>query len=81
MKNTLINMILVLGGISTVAAAGVGYVYKITEAPIAAAVEADKKAALGEVLPAFDAIITSALPLVSLASINWSIRRSVASSS
>ena len=47
-------MILVLAGISTVAAAGVGYVYKITEAPIAAAVEADKKAALGEVLPAFD---------------------------
>ncbi len=56
MKNTLINMILVLGGISTVAAAGVGYVYKITEAPIAAAVEANKTAALAGVLPAFEAI-------------------------
>lgn len=54
MKNTLINMILVLGGISLVASAGVGYVYKITEELIALAVEANKKAALGEVLPAFD---------------------------
>ena len=54
MKNTLLNMILVLGGISLVASAGVGYVYKITEAPIAAAVEANKTAALGEVLPAFE---------------------------
>lgn len=46
---------LALGGISLVASSGVGYVYKVTEAPIAAAVEANKKAALGEVLPAFDA--------------------------
>ncbi len=49
-------MILVLGGISLVASAGVGYVYKITEAPIAAAVEANKTAALGEVLPAFESV-------------------------
>ncbi len=55
MKNSLLNMILVLGGVSLVASAGVGYVYKITEEPIAIAVEANKKAALGEVLPAFDA--------------------------
>jgi electron transport complex protein RnfG len=55
MKNSLMNMILVLGSISLVASAGVGYVYKITEEPIALAIEAGKKAALGEVLPAFDA--------------------------
>jgi len=48
-------MILVLGGVSLVASAGVGYVYRVTKAPIEAAVEANKKAALGEVLPAFDA--------------------------
>ncbi|MDR2911730.1 MAG: RnfABCDGE type electron transport complex subunit G [Alistipes sp.] len=57
MKNTLLNMILVLGGISTIASAGVGYVYRITEEPIAAAVEANKTAALGDVLPDFDAIV------------------------
>jgi electron transport complex protein RnfG len=56
MRNSLLNMILVLGGISLVASAGVGYVYKITEEPIALAAEADKKAALGEVLPAFDEV-------------------------
>jgi electron transport complex protein RnfG len=54
MKNTLLNMVLVLGGISLVASAGVGYVYRITEEPIAAAVEANKLAALAEVLPSFD---------------------------
>ncbi len=47
-------MVLVLGGITLVAAAGVGSVYRVTEAPIAAAVEANKTAALAEVLPAFD---------------------------
>lgn len=55
MKNSLLNMVLVLGSISLVASAGVGYVYKVTEEPIALAAEANKKAALGEVLPAFDA--------------------------
>ncbi len=63
MKNTLINMVLVLAGISTVAAAGVGYVYKITEAPIAAAVEANKTAALAGVLPAFEAITPAEMTL------------------
>ncbi len=63
MKNTLLNMVLVLAGISTVAAAGVGYVYKITEAPIAAAVEANKMAALAGVLPAFDATTPAELTL------------------
>lgn len=47
-------MILVLGVISLIASAGVGYVYKVTEEPIAAAAEANTKAALAEVLPAFD---------------------------
>jgi electron transport complex protein RnfG len=56
-------MVLVLGGISLVASAGVGYVYKITEEPIALAVEANKKAALGEVLPEFDAVEPAALEL------------------
>ncbi|MDR2883007.1 MAG: RnfABCDGE type electron transport complex subunit G [Alistipes sp.] len=63
MKNTLLNMILVLGGISAVASAGVGYVYKITEGPIAAAVEANKTAALAGVLPAFDATTPAEMTL------------------
>ncbi len=54
MKNTLLNMILVLGGISFVASAGVGYVYRITEEPIALAKQASDRAALNEVLPPFD---------------------------
>lgn len=56
-------MILVLGGISLVASSGVGYVYKITEEPIALAVEANKKAALSEVLPEFDATTPAQLTL------------------
>jgi electron transport complex protein RnfG len=56
-------MVLVLGGISLVASAGVGYVYRITKAPIEAAAEANKKAALGEVLPAFDATAPTELTL------------------
>lgn len=63
MKNSLINMVLVLGGISLVASAGVGYVYKITEDPIAAAAEANKKAALGEVLPPFESETATELTL------------------
>jgi electron transport complex protein RnfG len=56
MKNSLINMILVLGGISLVASAAVGSVFRATEAPIALAAEASKKAALAEVLPQFEAV-------------------------
>jgi electron transport complex protein RnfG len=63
MKNTLLNMILVLGSISLVASAGVGYVYKITEEPIAAAAAAAKTAALGEVLPPFDTVEPAQLEL------------------
>jgi electron transport complex protein RnfG len=54
MKNTLLNMVLVLGGISLLASAGVGYVYKITEEPIAAAKAENDRAALRDVLPPFE---------------------------
>jgi electron transport complex protein RnfG len=54
MKNTLTNMILVLGGISLVASAAVGLVYKVTAEPIRLAKEANTRAALGSVLPEFD---------------------------
>ncbi|MDR2891068.1 MAG: RnfABCDGE type electron transport complex subunit G [Alistipes sp.] len=63
MKNSLLNMVLVLGGISLVASAGVGFVYKVTKDPIAQAAEANKKAALGEVLPAFDEAVPDSLTL------------------
>jgi electron transport complex protein RnfG len=55
MKNSLTNMVLVLGGISLVASAAVGLVYKVTAEPIRLAKEANTKAALGGVLPEFDA--------------------------
>lgn len=54
MKNSLVNMIVVLGAIALCASAGVGYVYKMTEEPIALSAENNKKAALAEVLPAFE---------------------------
>jgi electron transport complex protein RnfG len=56
MKNTLTNMILVLGIISFAASAAVGYVYKVTAAPIEAASQASKKEALSKVLPEFEAV-------------------------
>ena len=55
MKSTLLNMTAVLFGITLAASAGVGVVNMITEEPIAAAKAAATKAALTEVLPAFDA--------------------------
>lgn len=54
MKSTLVNMTVVLFVITLVASAGVGVVNMITEEPIALAKEAATKAALNEVLPAFD---------------------------
>lgn len=54
MKSTFANMVLVLLVITAVAAAAVGYVYKLTEEPIAQAKQQKKLGALGEVLPAFD---------------------------
>jgi electron transport complex protein RnfG len=54
MKNTLSNMILVLGGISLVASAAVGFVYRVTAEPIRLAKEANTRAALSGVLPEFD---------------------------
>ena len=63
MKSTLLNMTAVLFGITLVASAGVGVVNMITEEPIAAAKEAATKAALTEVLPAFDATTTEELTI------------------
>ena len=54
MKSTLVNMTAVLFVITLVASACVGVVNMITEEPIALAKEAATKAALTEVLPAFD---------------------------
>lgn len=54
MKSTLVNMTSVLFGITLIASAGVGVVNMITEEPIALANEAATKAALMEVLPAFE---------------------------
>ena len=51
MKSTLINMVVVLFTITLIASAGVGAVNMITEEPKAAATQA----ALGQVLPAFEA--------------------------
>ena len=55
MKSTLINMVVVLFTITLIASAGVGAVNMITEEPIAAAKAAATQAALGQVLPAFEA--------------------------
>ena len=63
MKSTLWNMTAVLFGITLVASAVVGVVNMITEEPIAAAKEAATKAALTEVLPAFDATTTEELTI------------------
>ncbi len=63
MKNTLINMIAVLGGITLITSAGVGLVYKVTEEPIRIAKEANIKLALGDVLPEFDESSGSAIQI------------------
>lgn len=63
MKSTLLNMTAVLFGITLVASAGVGVVNMITVEPIAAAKAAATKAALTEVLPAFDATTSEVLTI------------------
>ena len=63
MKSTLINMVAVLFTITLIASAGVGAVNMITVEPIAAAKAAATEAALGEVLPAFDATETTDLEI------------------
>ncbi len=63
MKSTLVNMTAVLFGITLVASAGVGVVNMITEEPIALAKEAATKAALTEVLPAFDTTASETLTI------------------
>lgn len=55
MKSSLKNMVLVLLAITLVSSAAVGYVYSITEEPIAKAKAAKVTEALAEVLPEFDA--------------------------
>lgn len=61
MKNTLTNMILVLGGITLVASAAVGLVYRVTKEPIRLAQEANARLALGNILPDFDHSTTDTL--------------------
>lgn len=63
MKSTLINMVAVLFTITLIASAGVGAVNMITVEPIAAAKAAATEAALGEVLPAFEATETTELTI------------------
>lgn len=63
MKSTLINMVVVLFSITLIASAGVGAVNMITVEPIAAAKAAATEAALGEVLPAFEATETTDLEI------------------
>lgn len=63
MKSTLFNMVAVLFTITLIASAGVGAVNMITVEPIAAAKVAATEAALGEVLPAFDATETTELTI------------------
>lgn len=54
MKNTLLNMVLVLGGITFVCSAAVALVYRVTAEPIALARLAGTQAAIGNVLPDFE---------------------------
>lgn len=63
MKSTLVNMTAVLFGITLIASAGVGVVNMITEEPIEVAKEAATKAALTQVLPAFDTTEEKALTI------------------
>lgn len=56
MKSSLKNMVLVLFCITLLSSAGVGAVYMITEAPIAAAKATAEKKALAAVLPEFDKV-------------------------
>ena len=58
MKSTLLNMVLVLFGITLVASAGVGAVNMLTEGAIAEAEEKAKNAALLAVLPEFESSVT-----------------------
>ncbi len=70
MKSSLKNMVLCLGGITVVAAAGLGYVYDLTKGPIEAAKQAKTTDALKKVLPPFegepvvDTMFTDEMPIV-----------------
>ena len=54
MKSSLVNMVVVLLGITAVTSSAVGLVYRVTEAPIAQAKLHKKADALAQVLPPFD---------------------------
>ena len=75
MKSTLVNMTAVLFGITLIASAGVGVVNMITEEPIALAKEAATKAALTEVLPAFDSTEEQTLTIDELPITVYTARR------
>lgn len=61
MKSTLLNMVLVLFGITFIGSAGVGLVYVVTKEPIAQAKAAAKVIALKKVLPPFENTTTMEL--------------------
>lgn len=54
MKSTLLNMVLVLGGITLIAAACLGLVYDVTKGPIEQAKASKTTGALSQVMPEFD---------------------------
>lgn len=54
MKNSFLNMVLALGGVTLVCGAGVSLVYSLTEEPRRLAREADVRTGMMEVLPEFD---------------------------
>lgn len=56
LKSNFVNMLIVLTAFSLLAAGALGYVYKVTKAPIALAQTAKQKQAIKDVLPAFDHI-------------------------
>ncbi|MEG2121927.1 MAG: electron transporter RnfG, partial [Rikenellaceae bacterium] len=56
MKSTLKNMVIVLCSITTITAAAVGYVYKITKDPIAKTKEDNISKSLQDVLPKYETL-------------------------
>ena len=51
LESNFINMVVVLFSISLIASAGVGYVYSLTEEPIAKAAQEKQQAAIRSVMP------------------------------
>lgn len=59
LESTFLNMVVVLTLITVIAAGGLGAMYMVTEAPIAAAKQAKQEAAIREVLPPYDHVDTA----------------------